>query len=68
MICSDFTASEIIYTRADHSKEHMGLQTWKNAPDGRILLSDTKVAKNYLPEKEIHSDFDKEIRGLFDAE
>ena len=47
------TAPEIIYTRADHNKEHMGLQTWKNAPDGRVLLSDTKVAKNYLPEKEI---------------
>ena len=37
----------------------MGLQTWKNAPDGRVLLSDTKVAKNYLPEVE--------IRGLFDS-
>ena len=47
------TAPEIIFTRADHEKEHMGLQTWKNAPDGRVLLSDTKVAKNYLPEKEI---------------
>ena len=41
------TAPEIFFTRADHSKEHMGLQTWKNATDGRVLLSDTKVAKNY---------------------
>lgn len=47
------TAAEIIYNRADHNKDHMGLQTWKNAPDGRVLLSDTKVVKNYLPEKEI---------------
>lgn len=41
------TAPEIIYTRADHSKERMGLQTWKNAPDGRILLSDTKECFQY---------------------
>ena len=39
------TVPEIIYTRADHMKEHMGLQTWKNAPDGRVLLSDAKIAK-----------------------
>ncbi|MBX9013184.1 virulence RhuM family protein [Ligilactobacillus murinus] len=42
------TAAEIIYHTADHNKEHMGLTTWKNAPDGRILKSDTTVAKNYL--------------------
>ena len=59
------TAPEIIYTRADHSKEHMGLQTWKNAPDGRILLSDTKVAKNYLPEKEIRQ-LERAVTGYFD--
>ncbi|MBQ7472709.1 MAG: virulence RhuM family protein, partial [Prevotella sp.] len=47
------TAPEIIYTRADHTKDHMGLQTWKNAPDGRMLLSDAMIAKNYLPEVEI---------------
>ena len=47
------TAPEIIYTRAEHTKDHMGLQTWKNAPDGRVLLSDAKIAKNYLPEVEI---------------
>ena len=59
------TAPEIIYTRADHSKQHMGLQTWKNAPDGRVLLSDTKVAKNYLPEKEIRQ-LERAVTGYFD--
>lgn len=47
------TAAEIVYSSADHTKEHMGLATWKNAPDGRILKSDVSVAKNYLSEKEI---------------
>lgn len=47
------TAAEIIYTNADSSKESMGLKTWKNAPEGRILKSDALVAKNYLSEKEI---------------
>ena len=59
------TAPEIIFTRADHCKEHMGLQTWKNAPDGRVLLSDTKVAKNYLPEKEIRQ-LERAVTGYFD--
>lgn len=59
------TAPEIIYTRADHTKEHMGLQTWKNAPDGRVLLSDTKIAKNYLPEKEIRQ-LERAVTGYFD--
>ena len=59
------TAPEIIYTRADHTKDHMGLQTWKNAPDGRILLSDTKVAKNYLPEVEIRR-LERVVSGYFD--
>ncbi len=59
------TAPEIIYTRADHTKEHMGLQTWKNAPDGRVLLSDTKVAKNYLPEVEIRR-LERAVSGYFD--
>ena len=59
------TAPEIIFTRADHTKEHMGLQTWKNAPDGRVLLSDTKIAKNYLPEKEIRQ-LERAITGYFD--
>ena len=59
------TAPEIIFTRADHTKEHMGLQTWKNAPDGRVLLSDTKIAKNYLPEKEIRQ-LERAVTGYFD--
>lgn len=47
------TAAEIVYHNADHAKEHMGLTTWKNSPNGRILKSDVTVAKNYLPEKKI---------------
>ena len=47
------TAAEIVYHNADHTKEHMGLTTWKNSPNGRILKSDVTVAKNYLPEKKI---------------
>ena len=47
------TAAEIIYNTADHKKENMGLKTWKNSPDGRILKSDVSVAKNYLDEKQI---------------
>ena len=59
------TAPEIVFSRADHTKEHMGLTTWKNAPKGRILLSDTKVAKNYLPEKEIRQ-LERAVTGYFD--
>lgn len=59
------TAPEIIYTRADHTKNHMGLQTWKNAPDGRVLLSDAKIAKNYLPEVEIRR-LERAVTGYFD--
>ena len=47
------TVAEIVYHNADHAKEHMGLTTWKNSPNGRILKSDVTVAKNYLPEKKI---------------
>lgn len=47
------TAAEIIYDRADHQKPHMGLTTWKNAPDGKILQSDVITAKNYLTESEL---------------
>lgn len=59
------TAAEIIYTKADHSKEHMGLTTWKNAPDGRILKSDVSIAKNYLQEKEIRQ-LERAVTGFFD--
>ena len=47
------TAAEIIYTEADAQKIFMGLKTWKNAPDGKILKSDVTIAKNYLNEKHI---------------
>ena len=47
------TAPEIIYERADSKKEHMGLTTWSRAPDGKVLLRDAKIAKNYLSEKEL---------------
>lgn len=59
------TAAEIIYFNADHTKEHMGLSTWKNAPDGRILKSDVSIAKNYLPEKEIRQ-LERLVTGYFD--
>ena len=48
------TAAELIMDRADSSKEHMGLTTWKKVPSGKILKSDVVVAKNYLTEKEMH--------------
>ena len=59
------TAAEIVYDLADHTKEHMGLTTWKNAPDGRILKSDTPIAKNYLNEKEIRQ-LERAVSGYFD--
>lgn len=59
------TAAEIIYQSANSDKPHMGLQTWKNAPDGRILPSDVVVAKNYLNEKEIKK-LERTISSFFD--
>ena len=59
------TAAEIVFTHADSTKEHMGLITWKNAPDGRILKSDTPIAKNYLQEKEIRQ-LERAVSGYFD--
>ena len=59
------TAAEIVYTKSDHTKEHMGLTTWKNAPDGRILKSDVSIAKNYLQEKEIRQ-LERAVTGFFD--
>lgn len=47
------TAAELIVERADHTKEHMGLTTWADAPDGKIRKSDVTVAKNYLSEEEL---------------
>ena len=59
------TAAEIIYTKADHTKENMGLTTWKNAPNGRVLKSDVSIAKNYLQEKEIRQ-LERTVAGYFD--
>lgn len=59
------TAAEIIYSKADHTKDHMGLITWKNAPDGRVLKSDVSIAKNYLQEKEIRQ-LERAVTGFFD--
>ncbi|MCF2604826.1 virulence RhuM family protein [Parabacteroides distasonis] len=59
------TAAEIIYTNADHTKENMGLTTWKNSPEGRILKSDVGIAKNYLPEQKIRQ-LERAVTGFFD--
>lgn len=59
------TAAEIIYSKADHTKDNMGLTTWKNAPDGRVLKSDVSIAKNYLQEKEIRQ-LERAVTGFFD--
>ena len=58
-------AAEIVYFKADSSKEHMGLTTWKNSPDGRILKSDVTIAKNYLDEKQIRR-LERTVSGFFD--
>lgn len=59
------TAAEIVYSSADKEKENMGLTTWKNSPDGRILKSDVTVAKNYLDEKQIRQ-LERTVSGYFD--
>ena len=59
------TAAEIVNAKADHTKENMGLTTWKNAPDGRILKSDVVIAKNYLDEKQI-GQLERAVTGYFD--
>ena len=59
------TAAEIVYSKADHTKENMGLTTWKYAPDGRILKSDVSIAKNYLQEKEIRQ-LERAVSSYFD--
>lgn len=60
-----FTSSEIIYTHADANKQLMGMSTYKNAPDGRILKSDTTVGKNYLSEAEIKK-LERTVSAFFD--
>ncbi|MDD3231820.1 MAG: virulence RhuM family protein [Clostridia bacterium] len=59
------TAAEIIYSSADSKKENMGLTTWKNSPDGRVLKSDVSIAKNYLPENKIKQ-LERAVSGYFD--
>ena len=59
------TAAEIIYNSADSSKDNMGLTTWKNSPDGRILKSDVSIAKNYLDEQQIRR-LERTVSGYFD--
>lgn len=59
------TAAEIIESSADHTKENMGLTTWKNSPDGRILKGDVTIAKNYLTEKEIRK-LERAVSVFFD--
>lgn len=59
------TAAEIIYTHADHTKEHMGLTTWKNSPNGRIVKSDVSIAKNYLSRQKIRQ-LERAVTGFFD--
>lgn len=59
------TAAEIIHQKANAKSQNMGLSTWKNSPDGRILKSDTQIAKNYLSEKEIKQ-LERTITGYFD--
>lgn len=59
------TAAEIIYLNADSTKPNMGLKTWKNSPDGRIIKSDTNVAKNYLKEDEIKQ-LERTVSSYFD--
>lgn len=59
------TAAEIIYDRVDHTKENAGLQTWKNAPKGRILQNDVTIAKNCLKENEIRQ-LERTVSGYFD--
>ena len=59
------TAAEIIYRKADKDQPHMGLSTWKNAPNGRVLSSDVTIAKNYLEEKEIKR-LERTVGSFFD--
>ena len=59
------TAAEIIYASADRNKDYMGLMTWKNAPDGRILKQDVTIAKNYLTEKQIRQ-LERTVSAYFD--
>ncbi|MBQ1663194.1 MAG: virulence RhuM family protein, partial [Clostridia bacterium] len=62
---SQQTAAEIIYNRADSKKKHMGLTSWKHAPDGRVLKSDVRIAKNYLSKAEME-DLERIVSAFLD--
>lgn len=59
------TAAELIMNRADSTKEHMGLTTWENAPDGKIVKPDVRIAKNYLRQTELE-DMGRLVNGILD--
>ncbi len=59
------TAAEIVYYRADSKKEHMGLTSWKNSPNGKIIKSDVSIAKNYLTKDEL-KDLSLLVNGILD--
>ena len=59
------TAAELIVDRADAEKEHMGLTTWENAPDGKIVKTDVSIAKNYLKEMEL-ADMGQLVNGVLE--
>ena len=59
------TSAELIYREADSSKPLMGMKTYKNAPDGRVLKSDAKIGKNYLGEEDIRK-LERAVTGFFD--
>ena len=61
---TELTAAEIIYKNANSKKEFMGLNTWKNSPNGRILKSDSVIAKNYLQEEKIKK-LERTVSGFF---
>ena len=59
------TAAEIVFSRADSQKEHMGLTSWRNSPNGKILKSDVSIAKNYLTKDEL-KDLSLLVNGILD--
>lgn len=59
------TAAEIVHSRADSTKDHMGLTVWKHSPEGRILKADVSIAKNYLSEDQIRR-LERSVSGFFD--
>jgi len=62
---SSTTAAELIVERADAEQEHMGLTSWENAPDGKIVKTDVSIAKNYLKEIEL-ADMGQLVNGVLE--